>query len=387
MRICNILVVIGLLMTVHQHAYCDFHFGPVNAVNKKVNEYNDKIKREAIDDGTWRGGHGEVYGTISSEFARLPDRGMYVYVNGVQSDFVYPRDNAATVTYAVRGLEEGLAYTVHISTSYYFSGVSPSDLKSTVIIRGRTMQNFILPARILDSSFSQLTSSYDDRDTYKLIAANSPYVVSRDIILRDLLIEPGVIIQFTGSFIFYAKGYIDAQGTSAKPVTFTSGRSVPAAGDYTTVTLGTSLTTMLNYVTFEYGTSLFLSGNSESSMANCTVKNNLSGSVSLQLAGTVTHCSFEDDIYIAGSPAISYCTISRTIGTNATTGQYSVNNCNLTKGSATILSHHANWTIDATNNWWGTTTPATIGSYINTTAGTVNYSPFLSSAEPTAGPQ
>ena len=68
--------------------------------------------------------------------------------------------------------------------------------------------------------------------------AASPYIVQGSVFIPTgitLTIQPGVEVQFDGGgFILRANsgGTLDAQGTAAQPITFTSAISVPHAGDW-----------------------------------------------------------------------------------------------------------------------------------------------------------
>jgi hypothetical protein len=69
-----------------------------------------------------------------------------------------------------------------------------------------------------------------------------------------------------------------------------------------------------------------------------------------------------------------------------------VQHCNLTGNQQWAIEDHASQVVDATNNWWGTTNTQLIDQAIYDGSEDVNvdfvsYSPVLSAANPTAGPQ
>ncbi|MEK6645671.1 MAG: carboxypeptidase-like regulatory domain-containing protein [Candidatus Firestonebacteria bacterium] len=255
--------------------------------------------------------------------------------------------------------------------------------------------------KILDSL---LKGSYSEEVNYILSLNNSPYNVTDNVSFINyyegrttLTIEPGVIIKFAASYHFIVDCPVTANGTSSNPIKFTSGKSAPTANDYQEIKFGDSFnktTTILNYIIFEYGSIQNIYGNSNSKMTNCTFTNYNSSYPTLFTNGEVKNCNFQktgSSVFIAvGSPIISYCNITGEIETFLGAGQYKINYCNLTKGTGTILTNKASYTIDVTNNWWGTIDSSTIQNYIDSSyygAGIVNYSPYASSLISTAGPQ
>jgi hypothetical protein len=52
-------------------------------------------------------------------------------------------------------------------------------------------------------------------------AANSPYIVSGNILVASLVIEPGVVIRFSGDYVFEVAGTLRCQGTEQNPILFT----------------------------------------------------------------------------------------------------------------------------------------------------------------------
>lgn len=246
---------------------------------------------------------------------------------------------------------------------------------------------------------SHLNASYWGNN-YKLSSANSPYSVTGNVTLGikgdSIMIDSGVTIKFSGSYSFSAIGNVIANGTSASPIKFTSGRTTPGSGDYGDISIGYDSydgRVTLNYVIFEYGSRQYIYGDSSSKVTNCIFANNNSQSPSLSLRGEVKNCNFQrtgsESIYIAGGPIISYCNISGGVYMSRTAWEYKINYCNLTKGSAPVLTLTSSYyyQIDVTNNWWGTTNSSTIASYISSSVGSVSYSPYASSSISGTGPQ
>jgi hypothetical protein len=68
--------------------------------------------------------------------------------------------------------------------------------------------------------------------------ANSPYVIISDVIVDDgtaLTIDPGVAIRFEGNYSILVNGTLLAVGEGNKPITFTSNKPQPNAGDWNTI--------------------------------------------------------------------------------------------------------------------------------------------------------
>jgi len=365
--------------------------------------------------------YGTIKGTITDAFGN-PVNSAYIYLDGTS---VASTD--ALGNYTISNVTVGVQHTVGMS----YSGPTTPIKQQTVTVQA----NQTSTVNIADSFItmgSALSAGNYTNGCYLLSAASSPYTVNGSVLFFRLKIEPGVTIKFAGFYQFQAMTVVVASGTASSPIKFTSGRTTPAAGDYDYLRLGDSTSDQitLNYVTFEYGNMQDIEGVIQ--VTSCTFKNTNSDSARFYFNGTVSYCSFGNGVETynnvnvthctitggigsssldisgnssGGTPNISYCTINGSIGISgyqaptisycnitgsinaqSSAGQYKINYCNLTKGSAPVLSNYANWVIDVTNNWWGTTSAATIASYISSSAGTINYTPFLSSTVPTAGP-
>jgi len=92
--------------------------------------------------------------------------------------------------------------------------------------------------------------------TWNLV--NSPFVVSKNVVVSTsatLFIEAGVEVRFGGNFSITVDGRLIANGTNAKPITFTSDRLTPDVGDWSTILLSGTQQSSLTYCKIEYGTS------------------------------------------------------------------------------------------------------------------------------------
>ena len=97
-----------------------------------------------------------------------------------------------------------------------------------------------------------------------LYCTKAPYVVVQSVptITHKLTIEPGVTIKFDkysnygSGFVVASNGEIDAEGTAAQPITFTSIKdgsgATPAAGDWWGISLGSSSSSKFSYCVFKY---------------------------------------------------------------------------------------------------------------------------------------
>src|SRR5690349_14601651 len=50
--------------------------------------------------------------------------------------------------------------------------------------------------------------------------ANSPYVITCDILVAGLTVREGVTVQFQGNYAFEVQGVLQCQGTESEPVVF-----------------------------------------------------------------------------------------------------------------------------------------------------------------------
>jgi len=101
-------------------------------------------------------------------------------------------------------------------------------------------------------------------------AASSTYLIKGDIVINSgvtLTIEPGTVIKFENSWAaLYVNGTLDAQGTEASPIYFTSYKddvrddtnrdgsaTTPSSGDWSFIKVGQYATTTLNHTVVRYG--------------------------------------------------------------------------------------------------------------------------------------
>jgi len=73
--------------------------------------------------------------------------------------------------------------------------------------------------------------------------AGSPYIVTNDLTVESgviLTVEAGVTVKFNSGLALNISGTLNASGTGANPVTFTSGQASPAVGSWGGKQMGAS---------------------------------------------------------------------------------------------------------------------------------------------------
>ncbi|HCI45360.1 MAG TPA: hypothetical protein DE315_07530 [Candidatus Omnitrophica bacterium] len=214
--------------------------------------------------------------------------------------------------------------------------------------------------------------------------ANSPYIVMGNIAVNSgitLTIEPGVIVKFNGFYTLEVNGLLNAQGTAASPIVFTSAKTSPARGDWNTINLHGS-GNIINYATIEYADKGVYVPSAPlwqtPAIRNSTIRNNNTGIHLEPSTGPVIQTNtITDNNYgiFAGCNSFTGCT--PTISGNSL---YSNTGFNIY-----VFSYGTNAsskTVNAQNNWWGTTDAATIEALIwhrndSPTLALVNYDHFL----------
>lgn len=208
----------------------------------------------------------------------------------------------------------------------------------------------------------------------------SPYILDHNVRVLPgvtLTIEPGVEIQFTGNNTFWVDGELEALGTEAEPITFTSGRATPSPGNWHGIYFHEDAIGTISHCQIEYayrGVSCFRSSPNilDSTIQNCsnagiyldesssviennTFQNNSSYAVSLYQSSPRITGNFlsenQGGIFIADS---SFPTIN---------GNSIFNNSNGADYFDVRVSNYndaANVVINASNNWWGSTVLRTI---------------------------
>lgn len=170
--------------------------------------------------------------------------------------------------------------------------------------------------------------------------ANSPYIVTGDIDIdtnASLTIEPGVRVQFSGNYTIYVDGKINAVGTDADSIIFTSGRSNPNYQDWNTIWIrrvNQDDTFKFNKCHFSYAARALHIGGMAVQVTNSTFDHNNTGihNYTASIATSYTYCdhnAFLDNWYSIFNQGtytiVSNCVIMRnsnSFGANVVTGNY-----------------------------------------------------------------
>lgn len=118
-----------------------------------------------------------------------------------------------------------------------------------------------------------------DRDTVWTLV-DSPFVISNETIVHPnvtLTIEPGVEVRFGGNFSIKIQGILNANGTTDKPIKFTSNKEEPHPGDWGSIIFNNSQPlqqSTLTKCTIEYGINGISLENGQLKIQDCTIQFN-----------------------------------------------------------------------------------------------------------------
>ncbi len=161
-------------------------------------------------------------------------------------------------------------------------------------------------------------------------AADNPHIITGNITIADgvsLIIQPGCEIYVQGNRRVLVYGTLNATGTLANPIIFTSNAVSPAAGDWQYIYFnGADAGCILNYVEMSYGgsangTVLVRNSTDNVVISNCSISN--SGGFGLRLTNgaanpSISNCTFENN---ANYPIYTYGDRVKDItGNNSFTG-------------------------------------------------------------------
>jgi parallel beta-helix repeat protein len=106
--------------------------------------------------------------------------------------------------------------------------------------------------------------------------SGSPYTLTNNIRIlpgATLTIEPGVIIQFAGAYSIWVDGSLDALGTEANPVTFTSAKNTPYPGDWRGIYFDEGASGNIDHSLIEYAYQGIECYKSSPGIRNSTIQN------------------------------------------------------------------------------------------------------------------
>lgn len=210
-----------------------------------------------------------------------------------------------------------------------------------------------------------------------LIMSNSPYRVSRDIVIdggATLYIEPGVTILYDqNTSIVTEDGGIVAKGTKDHPIVFTASGTSPSPGFYTNAVKfkgkGTKVNSSITYGVVKYADTAFDIHYGTPEISYCHIARNAQSGV---------FCRNDS------APKISFCTFMENLGEGGIKAvgmsRPKINYNNFIKNDITDIQAFSTIRIDATNNWWGKAPPDERNIFKNNDD-SINVTPWLAAPE------
>jgi len=119
------------------------------------------------------------------------------------------------------------------------------------------------------------------RDTVWTLT-DSPFVVIRDVVIEEnvtLTIESNVEVRFGGNFTLLVKGKLIANGTEEKPITFTSNKLQPSAGDWVGINFASMQSSLLEHCIVRYAKNGITIENGNLLITGSNITNNLQNGV------------------------------------------------------------------------------------------------------------
>lgn len=208
-----------------------------------------------------------------------------------------------------------------------------------------------------------------------------------------LTIEPGVRILFAnnGTYSLTNNGTLNAQGTSANHVTFSTNRSTPAPGSWGSLQFtSTSRLNNLNFTDISYGTNAVVVDGASNQLTMNQSKIENSSAVGIQYTngagGAITGSTIRNNQEGVRLSGVSTSFPNVTINNNDIS-----QNTNWNIYAASTSGNASRTTINATQNWLGFATISQIAQKIydysnNASYPVVDYSNFLNALPPTGQP-
>jgi flagellar hook assembly protein FlgD len=243
----------------------------------------------------------------------------------------------------ISGLTNGTQYQFRVVAVNSFGTSVPSNVQTVTPIK-RTVVN------------SDITSN----TTWTV--QGSPYAILNNINVTSgntLTINPGATVQFNGNYYLAVAGTLLAQGQLGNPILFTSGQTTVAQGDWQYISL--SSTSVMDYAQVEYSNQGLLINNASPVISHSIIRYNNNGIyISNGSVSSITHNKISRNDYgIFIVPTLSN-TLNPAINFNDIYDNTIYNFYNQITGSVNFSA----LTINAENNWWGTTNLSAIAAKI-----------------------
>ncbi len=283
-------------------------------------------------------------------------------------------------------------YTHSDTPQVDFNGDKKSGLAEAIVIL-----QFLADLRTLPPTREYFLSGVIFADM-TLDLESSPYTVTKNVRVLPgvtLTIEPGVEIKFEGNHKLWVDGRIDAIGTEADQITFTSAKSNPSPGNWQGIYFGEGATGNIIYSIIEYANRGIECYNASPVIRNNTIQNSYRSGIYL----TNSSASVENNTIQNNAWAIALYKSSPPITGNTITNNE--NGISLNEDSYPVINYNSihensdgydikvnNYTdadtvvINASYNWWGVTALSVIEPNIfdyfdSAKSAHVHYDPIL----------
>ena len=199
---------------------------------------------------------------------------------------------------------------------------------------------FLVVSLILSTqAFSECTTTVSgtlDGEIWTL--EGSPYCVEGDITAKNLTIEPGVRVEFSGNYVLSVTGVLTAVGTADFPIVFT--KATESSGWQGILFDHTPKGSQLKYCRVEYSLNGGLRiSDSVQTIENCTFSNNQSTNPGAGIS--ISMASSSNELILKN------CTISSNTATNHGGGVYIDSAAIISMEDCYITGNHTTTSVDA----------------------------------------
>ena len=204
-------------------------------------------------------------------------------------------------------IDDDVILTISSGSVVYLNGhlVKSSGTKGGILNRENNV-TFIPDIQLLKNGtsligqYSDISSAISDANSGDEIVVNGSITISSDVTVFSGLtfsIQPSAVIKLTSGIEISINGTLNAQGTSANPITFISANASPAAGDWQGIVFdnGDDNSTINNCL-IEYATVAVNVNNTDLTIEQSTIKNNSGNGIKCnQASPTIYHNMIESN--------------------------------------------------------------------------------------------